>query len=178
MSSLHGIAIFLLSVLVAGCGYHLRGTVDLPAGIAPVYIGGINQDEPLSVALGNLLKASGVAVAADAGEGKYQLIILDQKQSRRTATLGEGARAAEYQLLESVEFELRDTRGQRVFGPNTLTERRVISNDPNQVASSTESENIQRREMLQSLAAKVARQLQSFDFRAASQAADAPSIVQ
>ena len=39
-----------------------------------------------------------------------------------------------------------------------------MPNDPNKIVSANEEEKILRREMLQNLAAKIARQLQSINF--------------
>ena len=180
MKGFNRFALVLLFTLLASCGFHLRGTVDLPPGIEPVYIGGPNPSAPLSIELRNLLRNSGIELADDAVSSRYQLIIGEQKSDRRTASLGEGARAVEYQLIETVSFELRNQEGKAVFGPNTLTERRVVTNDPNSVASSADTENLQRREMQQNLAAKIARQLQAFDYSAAQSnptesAADTPT---
>ena len=164
-----GLALVLLAALLtSACGFKLRGTVDLPAGVEPIYIGGLTPGSQLAIEMRNLLSAYGVTLTTDAAEANYQLIILEQNTDRRAATLGEGARVAEYQLIENVSFELRNEKGATVLGPNRMAERKIMPNDPNKVASTAEEEKLLRREMLQRLAAKIARQIQSFDYQAAA----------
>ena len=163
-----GISLALLTTLtISACGFQLRGAADLPAGVEPIYISGLNSSSQLGVEMRNLLNAYGVDLTTEATEANYQLVISDQYTDRRAATLGEGARVAEYQLIERVSFELRNEKGVTVFGPNRITERKIVPNDPNKVVSTAEEERIIRREMLQRLAAKVARQIQSFDYQSA-----------
>ena len=154
-----------LALLLSACGFQLRGNVDLPDGVEPIYIGGLNTSGQLSIELRNLLTAYGIELSSDSAQANYQILISEQKTDRRTASLGAGARVAEYQLIESVSFELRNKKGRTVLGPITLTERKIMPNDPNKVVSTAEEEKILRRDMLQQLAAKIARQLRAFDYQ-------------
>jgi LPS-assembly lipoprotein len=165
MNVINKLCTLSLIILLSGCGFQLRGSVELPEGVEPIYIGGLNNSGQLSIELRNLLKAHGVELSSDAAAANYQLIILEQQSDRRTASLGAGARVAEFQLIESVDFELRNKEGRSVLGPVNITERKIMPNDPNKVVSSSEEEKILRRDMLQQLAAKIARQLRAFDYQ-------------
>ncbi len=156
--------VFLTTLMITACGFQLRGAVDLPEGVEPIYISGLSSSGQLAIEMRNLLNAYGIDLTNNADEANYQLVILKQDSDRRTASLGEGARVAEYQLIESVSVELRNEKGVVVLGPNNITERKIMPNDPNKVVSTGEEERLLRREMLQRLAAKVARQLQAFDY--------------
>ncbi len=156
--------VFLTTLMITACGFQLRGAVDLPEGVEPIYISGLSSSGQLAIEMRNLLNAYGIGLTKNVDEANYQLVILKQDSGRRTAALGEGARVAEYQLIESVSVELRNEKGVVVFGPSNITERKIMPNDPNKVASTSEEERLLRREMLQRLAAKVARQLQAFDY--------------
>lgn len=154
----------LTAALMTGCGFALRGNVDLPAGVEPIYIAGVSSGDKLAVELRNLLTASGIELTEEAEQAQYQLAILEQRKARRSASLGEGARVAEYQLIEIVSYQLLDEKGALVLGPNKITERKIMPNDPNKVVSTAAEETILRREMLQNIAAKIARQLRAFDY--------------
>ena len=156
--------VLVCTALISACGFQLRGKVTLPAGVEPLYIAGIDSGEQLAVELRTLLSAQGVKLSSNAKDANYQLVILQQRKDRRSAALADGARVAEYQLTEIVDFELLDTKGRRVFGPSSITERKIMPNDPNKVVSTSEEEQLLRREMLQNMAAKIARQLQSVDY--------------
>lgn len=151
-------------LIASACGFQLRGSVDLPKGIEPIVITGINQSDAFYNTLNNLLNASNIQLADNISDANHQLNIVSRKQDKRTAALGDGARVAEYQLTETLVFELKNKKGEPILGPSSITERKIIPNDPNKVVSSGEEEKILRREMLQNLAAKLTRQLQSFDY--------------
>lgn len=160
----NGIAtLLLLSAMsvISACGFQLRGVTSLPEGTEPVYLDGASGQ--LGIELRNLLNASGVELSENIKDANSQLIIKKRKSEKRTAALGEGARVIEYQLIESLSFELRSSNGDILFNPSRLTERKIINNDPNKVASSSAEELLLRREMLQNLAAKITRQLRAFD---------------
>ncbi len=158
------ISIFLIALasMLTACGFHLRGSVNLPEGVEPILIESSNKT--LSINLRNALSTVGIDVTDQQSQANYRLVIVDYQKERRTASLGEGARAAEYQLIEEVVFELQDKSQQRVIGPNKLTERKIMPNDPSRVVSSSEEEKLLRGEMLQNLAAKLARQLQAYNY--------------
>ena len=156
----------IVTAITTGCGFQLRGAVDLPAGVEPIYIGGVDSSDQISIELRNLLSAYGVELTTDPVLANYQLIILEQTSDRRSATLGEGAKVAEFQLIETVSFELQNAKGETVLGPRAVTDRKIIPNDPNRVVSTIEESKLIKREMLQSLAGKIARQLRAFDFSA------------
>lgn len=154
------------ALLVSACGFQLRGNLELPAGAEPISIRSANSYSPLSIALKNSLTSQQVKVADDAAvaaeqiinaetlseQGEYkvkqeqtqgfQIHLLKQNRERRTLTLGAGASVAEYQLIETVTFDLRNPLGQTVLGPVTLSEYKALPNDPNKVISSSEETDL------------------------------------
>lgn len=146
---------------LAACGFQLKGQVDLPAGIEPIAITGVQNNSQLEIELRNIMTAAGITLNNTVSEANTRLNIISESTDRRTAALGERARIIEYQLLQQVTFELLDNNNRVLLGPVDLTERKFMPNDPNKVISSADEELRLRREMSQNLAARIARQLQS-----------------
>lgn len=161
MTTVYRVIPWLLLVLLPACGFQLRGQVDLPAGLEPVYVGGAYSNLGLGIELRRRLSAAGVDVTANIAQAKMLLLINKQETDWRTLAVGDGMLAAEYQLFESVVYEFRKPTGEIIFGPNKLVEQRVLPNNPDQVISTGEEEHLLREEMQQRLAAKIALQLQS-----------------
>jgi LPS-assembly lipoprotein len=157
--------ILSLTLIVTACGFHLRGNISLPEGVEPLYVSGVEANSQLGVELSSLLKASNIQLAESAEKANYKLVISQYKTDRRTTALGEGARIAEYQLIEELNFSLQNPNGETVLGPNKITERKIIPNDPNQIISTTEEAKLLRREMIQNLAVKITRQLSVYDYK-------------
>lgn len=155
----------LLISLISGCGFHLRGTVNLPKGIEPFYIIANQPNDVIYVELNNIFNANGLTLTEDPGAANYQLVITNQKRDRRTTAVGIDGRAAEYQLLETVTYNLKDNRGRIASGPSEITERRTLRNSPNRVISTESEEKLLRTEMKRNLARKIARQISKFDFQ-------------
>jgi LPS-assembly lipoprotein len=151
------LTLLLLAVLLTGCGFQLRGNVALAPGIEPLHIERVGGQ--LEIELRTLLTSSGVQLSTDLQRANTQLTIRRQKSDRQSTALGEGARVIEYQLRESVSFALRYNSGDTIFSSGKLTERKIMENDPNKMASSNAEEDILRREMVQNLAATIVRQL-------------------
>lgn len=154
---LRTIIAFIATVLILNaCGFQLRDHVALPTGVEPVFI---HTQSSVAKELHKQLKVSGADIAKTPHTANHQIIISNIKAERRTAALGENARALEFLLLESLSVELRHSKGHIVWGPHRLTERKIIQNDPNRVASISAEENILRQEMRKNLAANIIRQL-------------------
>ena len=101
-------------------------------------------------------------------------MITNRDSQTRTLSLGGGTTAAEYQLTETATFELHNKQAEIVLGPRTITQRNIMRNDPNQVLSSGEEEQLVRREMLTNLAAQIARQLAAFNYQKPTADAEQP----
>src|SRR5215471_19731636 len=55
--------------LLSGCGFHLRGEAQLPAGLDRVYVESSDPSGPLKRNVEHALERSGAKVEAAAGEG-------------------------------------------------------------------------------------------------------------
>ena len=161
-------AILTAALLLSSCGFQLRGTVSLPPGAEPLYVEGATKGDPLAVALYNQLQISGVQLADEAEQAKHTLVLSDQRSDKRSTALGDGARTIEYLLLESASIQVFNAQGQAISAANHVTERRVITNDPNQIISADEEEKTLRKEMRLSLAQKIARLIQAINYSPAN----------
>ena len=153
-----------IATLLGGCGFQLRGNIDLPAGVEPYVITGVGSTSPLGIELHNILSAHGVELTDNEKQANYKLVILKHTQDKRSSAIGAGAHIIEYQLIETVEFEVRNKANQISFGPRKLVERKALANDLNKVVSANKEEHILRKEMRQRLVAKIARQIRIFDY--------------
>ena len=150
------LGVVCLTLALSGCGFQLRGTIDLPNGIEPIFI---RADEPLLSQLQNTLAINGVALADRASDANHQLSVGEQRSDSRILSLAEDARVAEYQLTEWVTISIRNRQGETVFGPVELRERAILRNNPDQIVSTGRERRLLQEEMQRNMADKVARQL-------------------
>lgn len=160
------VLIALLTHLLSACGFQLRGAIDLPEGIEPFYLYSADENDLLFIELKNIFKADNLVLTDNPADANYQLLITRQKSDRRSTSIGNDGRIAEYQLIERVTFVIKDKNAAIASGPNEITDRQILENNPNRVISTESEEQLLRNEMKKNLARKVARQVSQFDYRA------------
>ncbi len=103
---LHGIAILLLTLTLAACGFQLRGDYTLAPGLSPVYVDKAGPYE-LRAELRAQLRANGVALAKTASLAASSLKILSSSQGRRVLSVDVRGRAREYALDYTILYQFR-----------------------------------------------------------------------
>ncbi|CRI64423.1 Rare lipoprotein B [Thiocapsa sp. KS1] len=87
-----------------GCGFRLRGVVEIPAELSPIYIQAAGSS-PVRDALVDQLAGSDVALAASAGEAKLILRILSESRSSQVVAVDSGGRVLAYELHYLVSYD-------------------------------------------------------------------------
>lgn len=152
----------LALVLLAGCGFHLRESATVPSALQPIYLGGQYGFGPLAQQLRIMLTRDEMALSATAAGSRYQLLIQSEYQQRRIISLDRRGLIAELALITGASFELYDSSGQLVLGPQQVEERRTIVNNPDNVITTNEEERISREEMTKALAANILRRISAY----------------
>lgn len=141
--------LLLMTLLLAACGFHLRGAVELPAGFERLAIVGLTEGDTLYRALASGLRASGVEVVP-ANEGVAVLRIANRQSERNVLSVGSDGRVREYGLVES--FRARLERGDQAGAWRVFRAERSLIYDPNDVLGKQAEEAQIRREMMRDLA--------------------------
>jgi LPS-assembly lipoprotein len=116
-----------LLLLLVGCGFHLRGAIEIPPGLEPVYLqsGGL-----VGQAVDQRLRASGVAVTADAKAAGLVLRILDQSRSSRVVAIDRDGKGLAYALEFRVRFDAIDRGGQTLMPAQQISLERTFDDNP------------------------------------------------
>lgn len=164
MAHLHwkALPILFATLLLAACGFQLRGSDALPAELQPLYIGGTSAYSGFGMALRQEFNLRGVVLSPTLADARYQLHVLEHEQEQRTLSFDPRAYSGELSLTERVHFELRDSRGVAVLGPITLEERRIMVDDPDRRVDKDSEAGTLRDEMLSGLASQLLRHLQAY----------------
>ena len=98
----------LATALLSGCGFHLRGALNLPANLGPVRVLASDQYSALAESLAEGLKRAGAQAApADATEGVATLQVLSEQWADTPISYDQFGRAQEFSLRYAVIFSLR-----------------------------------------------------------------------
>jgi LPS-assembly lipoprotein len=148
-----------LILLLGGCGFTLRGTVDLPAALQTMQLESPAPDSELVREVRRMLRNNDVTLTEEPVATTYRLGIGSEQSSERVLSVNANARAGEYELTSSVAVQLR--RGTEVLGPETLSVSRVYLTDPENAVAKNEEAELIRTEMRRELAQQILRRLQS-----------------
>lgn len=95
----------LCALALAGCGFHLRGTLAVPEGLAPLYIQA-GTSSPVAAAIREQLAGGGVPLADTPGEAKLILRILSESRSSRVVATDYAGKVLAYELYYPVVFDV------------------------------------------------------------------------
>ncbi len=158
--ALRRLLILLLIGLVAGCGFHLRGSTPLPPGMAVTYLQGA-EGSALRFELESTLIASGVALAPQRGDGIALLTLQREKLSSRVIALDSQGRASGRTLTLQLRFSMVDGDGRQLAMNEPLRVERDFTFDPDEVLAGGEWESRLRREMYRQAAQQIVRRLRA-----------------
>jgi LPS-assembly lipoprotein len=113
--------------LLAACGWHLRGSVDLPKELSPVFIAGGGT---VGRSLDTRLSSSGVPMTSSPATAGMRIDILSQTRRSRVVAVDENGKALAYELLYRVRFAVSDGQGRELIAPQELRLERTFDDNP------------------------------------------------
>ena len=145
---------------MAGCGFQLRGSVELP-GLETVRVTGASA--PMREELAVFLREGGVQVVeAASGDVDAQLSLTDEQMKRRVLSIDPNTgKAREYELAYSVAFQLVDAKGTALVPRQTVRLVRDFVFDVNAVLGKSREEAVLRTEMRRDAVQNIIRRLRS-----------------
>lgn len=98
------ILIFAVILLLTACGYHLRGSTDLPAGLKNIYLEGGSAQ--LRQQFKKVLQSSSGKLVSSPAKGALTVKILDEDSQNRSLSLGSSGKSNELELGLRLDYEL------------------------------------------------------------------------
>lgn len=150
-------------LLLSGCGFHLRGNIDLPADLKTMHVQGASKYSDFGVELRRNLRSNGVEVVDSASAAKVVLKISNSVYNRRLLTAsGATGKVAEYELLYTLIVSLHDRKGTQLLAPQRLRQLRDYTFDRDSVLGKSNEEASLRKDMERDMARQVLNRLQAY----------------
>jgi LPS-assembly lipoprotein len=146
--------------LLAGCGFHLQGTVALPEGVRNVYVAVPDQFSPFATELQDAVSRAGATKAASASAADTVIRVTHDRTGRRVLSVSARNTPQEYEVFYTVEYSV-DRAGKEAVPTQTLELTRSYSFEESKLLAKQHEEDLLREEMARELAALVLRRLQS-----------------
>ena len=149
----------LMVLFVAGCGFHLRGAIELPALYERVYLldkGYADISKPLIQAF----ESVGVIMVGSPAEATSIITLLSRGTQRRAVNVA-GREIREYELQLDVTFVVQDAQGIQLSDAQTVSIIRNFKNDVNNTLGKDNEEDVIREEMNQAAILQILRRLKA-----------------
>lgn len=166
----HRLSVFALSaLLLSGCGFHLRGALDLPENLGPVRVQAQDRYSPLADMLASgLQRAGAVPAPANATENVATLQVVSELWADTPISVDQYGRAQEFALRYAVVFNLKRADGSMAV-PQQAVElsRDYLSPAVDSIGTMSERELLVR-EMRRDMTAAILRRVDAVSARAAT----------
>jgi len=153
-------------LLLTGCGFHLRGSVELDTSLQALAVRETGGTTVISAELRRILLAQGVDIRDSA---PMVLQLHSESSGRRVLSVDSQGRATEYDLRYGVTFSLLDVDGVAIIDTETITAHRDMQFDPNAVLGSNTEETRLREDMRREVANRILLRLDNAKPPAATQ---------
>ena len=121
---MQALVVVVLAMLLAGCGFHLRGSAGLPDGMAVTYIQGIKPWSRLHEDFRDALEGHGVVVTEQRDEATAVLHILEKDSRMDVLTVDIGGKVQELQQVQMIRFRITGRDQQVLVDEQTVTAKR------------------------------------------------------
>lgn len=148
------------AMVLAGCGFHLRGDVVYPPAMAVTYIEATDLYTPFYRQLKATLRHSGVQVSADPTAAGAVLRILADDYGQRVVAVSARNTPTEYQVYYLVRYAL-DIGGSQALPPQELSLARDYNYDETQVLGKAAEADSIRDALAGDLVGTITRRLSS-----------------
>ncbi|MEA1890509.1 MAG: LPS assembly lipoprotein LptE [Pseudomonadota bacterium] len=147
----------LTASLLAGCGFHLRGTIVLPDSIRAVAIS--SPDGKLKDILADRLESNNVTVVPGPTAESAHIKIASANFGREVRTIDDRGKATGYVLILRVNYQVVDSQGKELVKPSISSARRDYNFNQDQLLSATREEQLLHDEMREDAAQGILRKM-------------------
>ncbi|MDH4275576.1 MAG: LPS assembly lipoprotein LptE [Gammaproteobacteria bacterium] len=146
-------------VMLAGCGFHLRGALQIQTILSPIAVTGLPQGSELVIELRRRIIAQGLQVTEDTAAAHTVITLGDEQSDRVVTSVGPDGRAREYRAQYAVSYGVTRDNDIRLE-----TQKVVLSRDfafvPGQVLAAGNEEASLQKEMQHEAAYTILRALE------------------
>jgi LPS-assembly lipoprotein len=143
--------------LVSGCGFALRGSVNLSDSLSSIAI--IGDDPDLVDELTDALETSGANVTSVDDKSAAVLQLTETEFKREVRTTDANGLATSYDLRYRVGYDVRTSSGSELQINQRIVQKRVLEYDPLQQLQAQEEEEFLREDMREEIVLQILRRL-------------------
>lgn len=147
-------------VLLPGCGFKLRGAVEVPDSLQTLYIAGVDEYSAFATELRTALRGSGVSIVDEPGQAQAVLRIYNLQRNWRVLTVsGVTGRVNEFELFYNVTYDVQNVAGESIVPKQSVSLLRDLTFDERDVLGKANEQAVVEREAMRDAVQQILRQL-------------------
>ena len=150
------VALSLTVVVLASCGFQLRGEYAMP--FASVFVSSTGASV-VGAALKRELTNSPAKLMTTAKDAEAQLNIVDDRRDRQILSLSGAGRVREYELKLLVRYQLVDAKGGVYIPTSEIQLSRILSYDDSRIIAKQQEEALLYQDMERDAVAQIMRRM-------------------
>lgn len=150
------LAILILGLLTAACGFQLRGQATLP--FESLYVNA-SVDSPFAAELKRAVRASSTRLSDNPNDAQATLQVMGEVREKQILSLSGGGRVREFELRLHISFRLHDNKGQDWIPQTEINLKRDFSFNDTQVLAKEFEESLLYKDMQSDAVQQVVRRM-------------------
>jgi LPS-assembly lipoprotein len=151
------VAIALASCILTACGFHLRGSAQIPFRTLAL---NISEASGLGIELRrNLRGAANVQLVDDLKQADAVFELLSETRDKEILSINSAGRAREYTLKYRISYRVHNGRGRDFIETSTLALKRDISFNENALLAKESEEGLLYKDMQTDMVQQILRRL-------------------
>ena len=154
---LRALLLLACALTLGACGFHLRGAVSLPFKTLAISLP--DTAELRAQIARSVTAGSNTKVVAQGEPAEAILDITGDLLTKNVLALSTAGQIRQYQIVRSFSFRLHNDKGVDLLPPSTITLRRDVSFNDNQLLAKQQEEVLLLRDMQNDLVQQLLRRL-------------------
>jgi len=147
--------VLALSLVLSGCGFHLRGMMDMPRWLNHVAIIVEQGHRDLAPYLAEYLQSYNLIVDAEPAEAQYWIIIEHDHFQQQITSVSSSATPRQYELTYTVQFKLVRAKGEEIIPTSAISVTRQATINSDRILGSNQEESLLLDEMRRDAAVQI-----------------------
>lgn len=149
----------LCIVSLGGCGFQLRGTINLPPNFNNVAIISEDASNEISLSIKSQLQAYHVEIIPDATRASYILILEKDALQQQITSVSASTTPRQYQLIYTLTYSLLKNKDKPIVSSNSITVSRQLTVNNDRVLGSDYESSLIIKEMRRDAAMQLVMRL-------------------
>ena len=151
--------VLMLSLLLAACGFHLRGQGAFAMPFQKLYVQAANEYTPFINDLKSAFQRNHVQVTDTASQAQLTLQIVSERADKQILSLSAAGRVIEYRLQYHISLRAYDKEQQDWLAAQEITITRSFPYDDTQILAKQQEEALLYQNMLGDAVEQVLRRM-------------------